>query len=87
VSLRDRYGLDPGDGIVNFGAPGGPPPGYLVVWRESDEHYRWVREGGEVWSDITSDRWAARRGAWAHHRAAETKEPPPPYKAAPGMAA
>jgi hypothetical protein len=59
--LRERYGLNPGDVIARFGALGGPPPGYLVVWCEGDEHYRWVMEGGDVWSD--APRTSGRRDA------------------------
>lgn len=71
--VRERYGLNPGDVIMHFGAMPPQPPGYLVVCCESDEQYRWVMEGGDVWSDALPDKWTARRWAWAHHRACQQK--------------
>lgn len=52
--------------IVRFSKPQSPPPGYRVEWWDSDEHYHWVKGEGQEFSDIFSDRWAARRAAWIH---------------------
>lgn len=53
--------------LIRF-APHQPlPPGYTIQWWERDEHYHWVLSDN-VYSDCDRDRWAARRGAWAHYR-------------------
>lgn len=48
------------------------PPGYRVVWRESDEMYCWER--GDVEGPACCDRFMARRCAWANYEANRQKQ-------------
>ena len=57
--------LDPSDVPVRFGALPPLPPGHLVIWSEGTEHYHAL--GPDEWeSDITCNRFQARRWCFAH---------------------
>lgn len=54
--------------VIRFSPRQTLPPGYRVVWRESDEMYCW--EHGEVEGPACCCRFMARRMAWANYEAA-----------------
>ena len=73
VQMWNETLINPGDYVVNFSLNQKLPPGYTVQWWECDEHYHWVKSA-DVYGVAHWDRFACRRGAWAHYRA-QKKEP------------
>ena len=56
------------DHVINFSPNQTLPPGYTVIWSESDEHYRWMLSE-DVYGYEHCNRFRARRDAWAHYAA------------------
>ena len=53
---------------INFSNNQKLPPGYLIEWWESDEHYHFVIENDADFESVCyCDRFMCRQAAWNHY--------------------